>query len=79
MGYRAIQYVEINSNGNDMNIYSMSYDDWYWDVNCDQYDTCYIQCGARSACSGMTLICNGTCIVFCNDTNNLHCPGLLTT
>ena len=80
----------IHSNGsggdanNNMNVYMESYlsgQDIM--IHCDLGDKCNIYCNTTYSCSskdgtvGATLICKGSCVVFCNYTNNLFTSPVL--
>ena len=42
----------------------------YYDVYCNNTDTCYVDCQSTLACQYMRLHCKGTCYVHCNHTIN---------
>ena len=51
------------------------------DIYCHNSDTCYVECGAASACNsgtGTTIYCENTatCLVKCNFTLGLDCPAI---
>ena len=89
-GYWSLGQSIIESNGMDMNMNMTvhiqsdyaAYGTW---IYCLSNDTCNIICATYKACYNTTLICNGTCNVFCNgnggegdaDEDNFVCPTMI--
>ena len=43
-------------------------------IHCSTNDTCLIHCLSYDACDKMVLICNGTCLINCDQNDGFSCP-----
>ena len=79
----APQYTSGNnifkSNGTNSHIILLSvgagYNSYFF---CNEGDTCRIDCLVADACSSFAVECDGYCIIKCDNSKGLDCPGTIT-
>eukprot|EP01084_Bolivina_argentea_P290948 499941_1 len=73
-GMHGCQHANISSFGNDLTVLLTGVISGVWSIiTCNSGDYCNILCKADDSCYEMTLICDGTCFVECDQ--DTQCPN----
>ena len=47
-----------------------------YEIYCNATDTCFIGCQSAEACDLMSLYCDGTCYIDCDQSSGFDCPTI---